>query len=277
MEYHNPKIPEGINTSPEHPLKEFALLTAGVLGLLLVILFALGLLADRLASWIPFSAEQNIAMPSLGNEIRDRDINRYLDTLSQRLASAMALPQDMRITVHYTQDETVNAFATLGGHVVLFRGLLQKLPHENALAMVLAHEMAHVKYRHPVRSLGRGVAIGLFLSVLDTSVGNDMIGSLLGETGLLTALKFSRDQETEADQAALAVLEKLYGHTAGADTLFKILAQENSQAYQVEFFSTHPLSENRLRRIGQWQARHRTGTDVTALPAGFANWLEAGD
>ena len=63
--------------------------------------------------------------------------------------------------MHYDASDTVNAFATLGGHVVIYRGLLEKLPNENVVAMVVAHEIAHIKHRDPVAALGRGVAITL--------------------------------------------------------------------------------------------------------------------
>ena len=46
------------------------------------------------------------------------------------------------MTVHAVQDPTVNAFATLGGHVFVFTGLVDSLDSENGLAMVLAHELA---------------------------------------------------------------------------------------------------------------------------------------
>lgn len=272
MEYSNPKIPEGINASEEHPLKEFAVLTAGALGLVVIVVLALGFLADKLAHHIPFSVEQKISLPAIESEVTNGEMERYLRSLTQRITRVMGLPEEMTITVHYSDSEMVNAFATLGGHVVMFRGLLEKLPHENALAMVLAHEVAHVKYRHPVRSLGRGVAIGLALAVISSGAGNEVIGNILGETGYVTALKFSRDHEREADEAALLVLEKMYGHVEGADALFHVLEEGNPGKMQYEFFSTHPLSENRIRRIQQ-RKLEGAASEISQLPEGFKDWL----
>ncbi|MFC1602824.1 M48 family metallopeptidase, partial [Pseudomonadota bacterium] len=188
-----------------------------------------------------------------------------------------ALPPEMQITVHYMDDEMVNAFATLGGHLFMFRGLLEKLPNENAVAMVLAHEIAHIKHRHPIRSMGRGIIFGLAVTMVSSSLGNAMTDQVVANTGGLTVLKFSRDQEAEADQTALSSLHQLYGHVEGADRLFEVLEQEGEgeQLQMSEFFSTHPLSESRINDIHSFQAEHATtASRATApLPDGYAAWL----
>ncbi len=150
LEYRQVQPPEGINSSKEHPLKEFGLLLAAVLLFIVVVVVSLGLAAHLLAPFIPFSAEQKMA-DMFVSQFKDEHVapedaamRRYLQTLAQRVVVAERLPDGMTITVHYINDETVNAFATLGGHLFFFRGLLQKMPDENALAMVMAHEIAHV-------------------------------------------------------------------------------------------------------------------------------------
>ncbi len=71
----------------------------------------------------------------------------------------------MAVTAHYVTDDTINAFATLGGHLMVYQGLMRRMPGENALANVIGHEIGHVKLRHPVSSMGRGLVI-LFSSVV---------------------------------------------------------------------------------------------------------------
>ncbi len=281
MKYSNPEIPEGINTSTQHPLKEFALLVGGVLGAVLVVIVVLTLLADRLAVYIPFELEMQLAsrvtdgLPA--EEVKPLPIERYLNRLADKIAAEQALPPEMQITVHYVDDDLVNAFATLGGHLFMFRGLLEKLPHENAVAMVLAHEIAHIKHRHPIRSMGRGIIFGLAISMISSTLGNAMTDRVLANTGGLTVLKFSRDQEWEADQTALNALYQLYGHVDGADRLFKVLEQatEGGSLQRPEFFSTHPLSKHRIDNIHAFQAGHPATADATvvALPELFATWL----
>ncbi|MCG7930747.1 MAG: M48 family metallopeptidase [Candidatus Thiodiazotropha lotti] len=276
MKYSNPQIPEGINTSKQHPLKEFFMLTAGVLGLIVAAVLLLGFFADKLAHHIPFEVEQRIASKELLAESDPGPMQGYLEALTEQIVKAQSLPEEMTITVHYVDDDTVNAFATLGGHVYMFRGLLEKLPNENALVMVLAHEIAHVKHRHPIRSLGRGVVIGLALSMLSGTMGDKMADQIVSNTGLVTSLTFSRDQERKSDKTALKTLMALYGNVVGADQLFEVLQEAEGAMKLPEFFSTHPLSEKRIQHIhafGRELSHSTTEAQATPLPLDFPDWL----
>lgn len=281
MKYSNPEIPEGINYSREHPLKEFVILTGGVLGLFLIIILVLGLLAESLAGYVPFSAEQKIAaLQPIDASGDESPMRPYLQGLAERLAVAEDLPQDMSIQVHYVDDDTVNAFATLGGNIIVFRGLLDIVPDENTLAMVIAHEVAHIKYRHPLKGLGRVVVIGVVLSMFSGAAGNDVVNDVLGQTGLLTALKYSREQESQADDEALIALQRVYGHVDGATELFRLLQQQETKRLlrQPEFFDSHPLTDKRITTLQQraedqgWAMQGK----LTELPADFRAWLRAG-
>jgi predicted Zn-dependent protease len=252
MEYSNPQIPEGINTSQQHPLREFLLLSAGVLGLVLLLVLIVAMAGERLATWIPFRAEVALAEPYLAQlaPLEQQEDGRYLQRLAERLTAGMELPDGMDITVHYLEGDTVNAFATLGGHVVIYQGLLEKLPHENALAMVLAHEIAHIKLRHPIRSLGRGVSVALLLNAITGFGDRQAAAGLLGEAGLLTLLRFSREQERLADREALAAVQRLYGHVAGAVDLFEMLEGERRHGVEPpQFLSSHPLDRDRIESM----------------------------
>ena len=284
MKYSNPQIPEGINTSKEHPLKEFVLLTAGVAAVVVATVLLLGYLADTFAYRIPFSVEKNIVDSRPLKELTEKkpaapQMSAYLNELAAKLAAAQHLPKDMTITVHYVNDEMVNAFATLGGNVIMFRGLLEKLPNENALAMVLAHEIAHIKHRDPIRSMGRGVVIGLVLSMVSATLGNTVTDKMLAGGGMLTVLHYSRDQENAADETALDALRAIYGHLDGASDLFTVLEKASAGLPQAEFFSSHPLTQKRIERIQASAATLRTAQkpQLQPLPAGFATWMNEAD
>ncbi len=278
MKYSNPEIPEGINTSTDNPLKEFALLSVGMIAIVVGVAFALGYLASNWANKIPFSVEQRIAADHFPSTTKAERIETYLNELAGKLAQAEQLPGGMSVTVHYGDGDMVNAFATLGGNIVMLRGLLEKLPNENALAMVLAHEIAHVKHRDPIRSIGRGVVIGVALSMVSATLGNAVTDQLLTGGGMATVLHFSREQESAADETALDALRAVYGHVEGAADLFGVLEKSNPDPLQVEFFSSHPLTQNRIERIraatGQDQGQHA----VQPLPGEFRAWMrETGD
>jgi len=241
----------------------------------LLLLFALlGLAADWLAEKVPFAYEQQLAEPLLEHDKDDATARQtaYLQGLAERLAAQMDLPEGMTIRVHYADDAEVNAGATLGGHVIMFRGLIERLPHENALAMVLAHEIAHIKLRHPVRSMGRGVVLAVAIAALTGASGNSLGAGIVGEAGLLTALDFSRDQEAAADAEGLAAVAALYGHVAGSAELFTVLLEEERDAplaaSQISFLRSHPLSEQRIAELqAQAEANHWSlSASTTPLP-----------
>jgi predicted Zn-dependent protease len=272
-DYENPLIPEGINVSPTHPLKDFILLVAGISTLLIVTVLVLSLLAGQLARHIPFANEQALAaslgrwLPQPPESAIARQRQDYLQNLAERLAGAMQLPPNMPITVHYSPGQTVNAMATLGGHIVVFEGLIATLPSENALAMILAHEIAHIRHRDPLVALGRGFTVMLALASF-AGVGDGALQQGLGSIGMLPILSFSRSQEEAADAAALPAVLAVYGHVGDAAAFFEKVTQQRSGFDSPTLLSTHPDSEQRIARIREFSAR-QAPTDVapTPLPA----------
>ena len=257
MQFENRTPDESVNYSIEHPLKEFAWLVGGVFSSIIILTLLTGFFAGELAARLPYRYEKSLAgqaatkLTSGASDQNTAAIEQALNQLAARIATHMPLPEGMQITVHYQDSPEVNAFATLGANIVIYRGLLARLSDENALAMVLAHEMAHAKLRHPARSLGRGVAVGIILSAINVGVGQNAASNVLGTTGGLSLLKFSRDQEREADAAALAAIAALYQHIGGAQDVFRVLAASGAgnEAARVTMLSTHPLSQERIDSI----------------------------
>ncbi len=177
----------------------------------------------------------------------------------------MALPQGMKITLHYVDEETVNAMATLGGHVMIYRGLLEKLPDENTLVMLLGHEIGHIKLRHPVKALGKGVVIGLLLSTV-LGQSSDSVASVLTDTSMITMLSFNREQEEDSDDEGIKVMHAYYGHVQSSTELFEILKQEHQgKGLDVpQFLSSHPDTGHRIQHLNQlaqtqnWPQQGRT-------------------
>jgi predicted Zn-dependent protease len=203
-------------------------------------------------------------------------VQAALQALADRLAAHMDLPAGMRVRVGYSDTATVNAMATLGGQTVFFRGLLAKLDSEDAVAMVLAHEMAHLKYRHPAASLGRGVATGLVLSVVSAELGRSVGGTMLTQAGMVALLRFNREQERDADAEALRVLAQEYGHLAGAVELFDVFGRVASAGASgfaeravPEVLRTHPLTGSRVEAVHAWARERGKSLDgrKTPLPA----------
>ncbi len=164
----------------------------------------------------------------------------------------MNLPEDMKITVHYIDEDIVNAMATLGGHLMIYRGLLEKLPNENSLVMLLGHEVGHVKLRHPVKAMGKGFVIGLVLSTV-LGQSSDAVSNVLTDTSMITMLSFDRDQEQASDDEGIKVLNAYYKHVQAATDLFEILKKEQQEnGLEIpQFLSTHPDTDHRIQHLAE--------------------------
>lgn len=259
--YENPQIPEGINVTPTHPLKEFALLLGGISALALIAVLALSVAAGYLVRFVPFEQEQALASNIDADWLKqthsaaDKRREQFLQALGDQLSAAMDLPDGMRVRVHYSSDETVNAIATLGGNIVVFQGLINAVNSENALAMVLAHEIAHVRHRHPIVAMGRGFTVMLALSAL-SGIGDGMIQQWIGSMGMLPVLAFNREQEDAADADALPALLRVYGHAHGAAAFFEHVANQSGLPEPPALLSTHPDTEKRIDRIHDFEQTH---------------------
>jgi predicted Zn-dependent protease len=191
----------------------------------------------------------------------DRIVNRILN--SGQVKYQQEFPWSVKLI---KDDETLNAFATPGGHIYVFTGLIKYLESEDHFAGVLAHEIAHADKRHSVKQLQRDYGIALLLSV---ALGNDpgALQQIVAQlTGTLSGLKFSRDAETEADNASIEYLAGTdYYACDGAAGFFLKLEQDAQQGGSPpEFLSTHPDPENRIQNIRQ--AAEQKGCKTSAAP-----------
>lgn len=257
MSYENPKIKEGVNYSREHPFQEFAQLVLGVLVLTFIVIALLHALSGYLVRFIPFEFEKNMVgdldffggeKPSLEKNI---DMHNYLQDLADKMIPHMDLPEGMTITMHYVDDDLVNALATLGGNVYFFKGLIDRLSSEDELAAVVGHEIAHIKHRHPLVALGKGVTIATVGAAISGMSGSRAGELLIGNSSHLSMLKFSRDQEALADETAMQGLVANYGHVGGALKLFQMFERldREGEAPDVEVFRSHPFSAKRRMQV----------------------------
>ncbi len=280
MEYSNPKIPEEINYTKENHFKEFIYLALGISGSLVVFVASVYLFAQTFAHYIPFKYEKYIFPDTFefSDIIKTKDQDQYtekkqhyLTTLAKNLASNMDLPADMQIQVNYIDADIINAGATLNGQILIYQGLLDFVESENELAMVIAHEIAHVKARHPIKALSSGVIVGLSMAIVGGSIDNGGAAAILNSTSTLTSLNFSRKQESEADELALEALYAYYGHTKGSYDFFERMQKESNTTLNLQILSTHPSSKKRISRIKdlakQFSSNNISNNKLTDLPS----------
>lgn len=292
MRYENRNPPEGINTSEHKPVREFlrltvfALIAIAVLGVMLNYTGSLlgGLLPFRTELWMTQRVDRIMREAGEPSPFQDsteqgaeHPLQQYLQSLADRVESALELPDPIVITLHYSDDEVFNAYATLGGHVFLFKGLLKHLPHENALAMLMAHEFSHVGQRHMAKSVGGGLTLAAGSSLLLGAAAFE--NRFFSMASALASTRFSRGMETEADTYALLAVNKLYGHINGADDLFELFVdfRDDDQADLLDtFFSTHPLDDSRIKAIAEQAAANNwlSSGALTPLPDEFSDWMK---
>ncbi|ALD20949.1 M48 family metalloprotease [Hymenobacter sp. DG25A] len=172
-------------------------------------------------------------------QLLDGVVNRVLN--SGELTYRNEFPWDVKII---KDDNIQNAFATPGGHIYVYTGLIKFLDNESQLAGVLGHEIAHADRRHTSKSLQQQYGISVLLSLVLGENPNQLAEIAAG----LGQLKFSRDYEREADDYSVVYLNKTIYACDGAAGFF-IKAQAEGSASQPEFLSTHPDPGSRIEAI----------------------------
>lgn len=250
MNFENPRIPEGINSGRNRPLRDLVVLGGGTAAILLAATFLILMAGQLLGPLVPFSWERSLAgsFSVATDEASAREVR--LQALADRIAGAMDLPEGMAITTHLIPYGMPNAYATLGGHVFVTEGLLEEMPDENALAWVIGHEVAHVRNRDVMRVMTGTMLVSLFASL---ATGDNSFGEMvLGGGSLMGTLRFSRSREAQADADSLAAMVALYGHAGGYRDAFGVLREAASKAGIEEpptLLASHPAIEDRIAAL----------------------------
>lgn len=219
------------------------------------------------------SVEEEIAIGREANaqvrqelpELTDAQTTAYVRAIGQRLVRASSGPK-YPYSFSVANYAEINAFALPGGPIWLHRGVMQAATNESQVAGVLAHEVAHIAQRHAAGQLTKGILANLGLGLLGAILGNGGgAGAAQAAAGLLTNgmfLKFSRDDEREADQMGLQLLRRAGWDGRGMIELFEILQRESkSNPSSVEvFFSSHPAPQDRIQGLRADVARAPGGT-----------------
>lgn len=168
-------------------------------------------------------------------------------------------------------DEMVNAWALPGGKCGVYTGILPVTKNEDGLAIVMAHEVAHVIARHGAERSSQTMAAAIIAGVAMNEMNSTDRAIVLGAYGLGVALPFSRTQETEADQIGLYIAADAGFDPRQAIPLWKRMGKEGKKA-PAEFMSTHPSSESRIVNIRGWMPKAMVYYDnAVAHEAAIAN------
>jgi predicted Zn-dependent protease len=187
----------------------------------------------------------------------DTALQRYVQDLGTRIAALSERPK-LNWTFRVLDDPQVNAFAVPGGYIYITRGILAHLDNEAQLAAVIGHEIGHVTARHSASQMSKQQLAQLGLVV--GSVASETFAQyaeLAGQGVGALFLKYSRDDETEADALGLRYMRRSNHDIREMPDVFTMLGAVTAAATGGEgskvpaWMMTHPLPEDRFARISR--------------------------
>ncbi len=159
--------------------------------------------------------------------------------------------QGWKWEINLIGSKQINAFCMPGGKIAFYTGILDQLQlTDDEAAMVMGHEMAHALREHARARIGKTTATGAGLSIAAQLLGLGDLGDAAARIGTqLISLKFSREDETEADLVGLELAARAgYAPSAGA-TLWQKMGQASGGGNGANFLSTHPSGPDRIRQL----------------------------
>ena len=179
-------------------------------------------------------------------------LQRYVQEVGMSLAARTDRP-DLPWQFRVLRSEQVNAFALPGGFIYITAGLLRQLDNEAQLAAVLSHEAGHVAHRHSVQQLQRAQIVQGG-SAIASIFGGERAGTALQLGQLvagLTLMKYSRDQEREADLSGMRYMIRENYEPSAIVRVMEILKQASGGGGPPEFFSSHPAPDSRKQYLAE--------------------------
>ncbi len=157
-------------------------------------------------------------------------------------------------------DKVVNAWCMPGGKIAVYTGLLKITKNNDALAIVMGHEIAHAVAKHTIERQSQAITLNFGTQIADMFLGGainrarNTVGRNTGfdifQLGIMNP--FGRKQESEADYLGL-----IFSSLAGFDIkesvkLWERMAEKNKGREAPQFLSTHPSSVNRIENLKKW-------------------------
>lgn len=220
---------------------------------------AKALISDEQESQIGLQVKQELQKQNI-KYLNDPTVNAYVQGMTNRIFPlAEKDRKGIKWHVHVVDDpKIVNAFATPGGHLYVYSGLLIAAENEAEVAGVLSHEAGHVVGRHSARQMvnvfGLNAVAALALGE-NPGLLQQLAGQIVG-TGALLA--HGRGSEHEADVYGVRYASGAGYDPKGIASFFqKLKAKEGKTPQLMTWLSTHPATSDRIKNINAYIAKHK--------------------
>ncbi|MDB5805254.1 MAG: peptidase Ste24p [Betaproteobacteria bacterium] len=189
----------------------------------------------------------------------DPEVTAYVQELGERLVAASPQP-GLDVEFFLVKDDSINAFAMLGGFIGVNTGLLLAAQSESEAASVLGHELGHLIQKHVARGVSAGQKtsiaslVGTVLCMLaarSSSQGTQACAMVGMSLPISQQLAYSRDFEREADRIGFDILKK-GGFDVTAMPLFFERLQTAGRVYDSNapvYVRSHPLTTERIADV----------------------------
>jgi len=240
--------------------RAIALSFLAAVSLFAVAFYGVPVLADRLAQYVPLGIERRLGSAAdmqvramldkgprerpfeCGEATTEQTGRAAFQKLMARLQAAGDLKLPLRAAV--IRREEANAIALPGGHVYVFKGLIDQAENIDEVAGVIAHELGHVANRDGTRAIMQATGLSLIFGILlGDFVGGGAV--VLASESLLKSA-YSREAESRADDYAVRTMQQ-----AGGDprSLARFLGRIAGKARTRSIFVDHPATPDRVSRI----------------------------
>ena len=195
-------------------------------------------------------ASQKGALAQKGNPQLVR-LQRIAAKLVPQTAQWNDRSKQWRWEVNLIGSKQINAFCMPGGKIAFYTGILDQLKlTDDETAMIMGHEMAHALREHARARIAKSEGTGQLLSLGAQLLGLGQVGNVVAGLGTqLITLRFSRDDETDADLVGLELAARGGYNPQASVSLWEKMGQASGSAGGPGFLSTHPSGPQRIQQL----------------------------
>ena len=159
--------------------------------------------------------------------------------------------RDWKWEVNLLGSKELNAFCMPGGKIAFYTGILEQLRlTDDEAAMIMGHEMAHALREHARARIAKSQGTSTLLALGSQLLGLGQFGDVAANVGTqLLTLRFSRDDETDADLFGLELAARGGYNPQASVSLWEKMAQAGGGAGGPSFLSTHPSGPQRIQEL----------------------------